>query len=72
MNINFNQILMPLITSILIGIFGVAWTTYNQFVVMIAKFDYVVQNIEKMNDNQKEIFIRLNDIDKKIAKLEGN
>lgn len=70
MNVNFSQILMSLITFILFGVLGVAWQTYNQFIVFATKIDFVIEKLEYISSNEKEIFERLRKLEERVAKIE--
>lgn len=71
MNVNLNNILTSILTAGILGLCTIAWQTYNQFIVFATKIDFVIEKLEYVSVNEKEIFSRLNEIERKIAKIEG-
>jgi hypothetical protein len=70
MIVNLNNVLTSIFTAGILGLCTIAWQTYNQFIVFTAKIDFVIEKLEYVASNEKEIFQRLNDLEKKLAKIE--
>lgn len=69
MNINFNNIVTTILTAGVLGLCNIAWQTYNKFVVFTTKIDFVIEKLEYVSINEKEIFARLNELEIKVAKI---
>ena len=70
MNVNFNNILTTILTAGILGLCGIAWQTYNQFIVVATKIDFVIEKLEYVSINEKEIFERLRHLEEKVTRLE--
>lgn len=71
MNINFNNILTSILTAGILGLCAIAWQTYNQFIVFATKIDFVIEKLEYVSINEKEIFDRLRTVEEKVTRLES-
>lgn len=70
MDITVYNIVLTILTSGVLGIFGVAWQTYNKFVLMLAKVEYIIERLKQSDDTHKEIFNRLRDLENRLSKVE--
>lgn len=71
MNVNLNNILTSILTAGILGLCAIAWQTYNQFIVFATKIDFVIEKLEYVSLNEKEIFERLRKAEERITRLEG-
>ena len=70
MDITVYNIVLTILTSGVLGIFGVAWQTYNKFVLMLVKVEFIIEQLKQSDEKHKEIFNRLREIENRLTKVE--
>jgi hypothetical protein len=70
MILDINSIMNMILTAGILSLCGIAWGTYNKFVLMLAKVEYIIERLKQSDETHKEIFNRLRDIENRLNKIE--
>lgn len=71
MILDINSIVNMILKAGIMSLCGIAWGTYNKFVLMLAKVEYIIERLKQSDDTHKDIFHRLRDLEEKVTRLEG-
>jgi len=71
MLLDINSIVNMILTAGIISLCGIACGTYNKFVLMLVKVEFIIDRLKQSDETHKEIFERLRDIEHKITRLES-
>lgn len=71
MILDVDNIVNMILTAGIISLCGIAWGTYNKFVLMLVKVEFIIDRLKQSDETHKEIFERLRDIEHKITRLES-